>query len=93
MPTKDRLREVVTFIEPGNDDVTYTHAVFAQCFLPIRKLPNGGKFYEVRHGRAALLIDAGRLLNPADGRLRANGRAVGFGRPHRARAHQQPPHP
>jgi hypothetical protein len=28
----DRLLEVVTFVVPGSDDVTYTHAVFAQCF-------------------------------------------------------------
>ena len=63
-PSKDRLLELVSFVEPGSDDVTYTHAVFAQCFLPIRKLPNGGKRYEVRHGRAALLITAGDLLNP-----------------------------
>jgi hypothetical protein len=64
-PSKDRLLELVSFVEPGSDDVTYTHAVFAQCFLPIRKLPNGGKRYEVRHGRAALLITAGDLLNPS----------------------------
>jgi hypothetical protein len=68
-PSKDRLLEVVTFVVPGSDDVTYTHAVFAQCFLPLRKLPNGEKFYEVRHGRAALVIDAGRLLNPATQRF------------------------
>lgn len=64
-PSKDRLLETVTFVVPGSDDVTYTHAVFAQCFLPLRKLPKVQKFYEVRHGRAALIIDAGRLLNPA----------------------------
>ena len=38
-PTKDRLLEVVTYVVPGSDDVTYTHAVFGQRFLPIRKLP------------------------------------------------------
>lgn len=63
-PSKDRLLELVSLVEPGSDDVTYTHAVFAQCFLPIRSLRNGGKRYEVRHGRAALLITAGDLLNP-----------------------------
>ena len=29
-PSKDRLLETVTFVVPGSDDVTYTHAVFAQ---------------------------------------------------------------
>lgn len=61
---KNRLLELVAFVEPGSDGVTYTHAVFAQCFLPIRRLPHEGKRYEVRHGRAALLITAGDLLNP-----------------------------
>jgi hypothetical protein len=38
-PTKHRLLEVVTYVVPGSDDVTYTHAVVGQRFLPIRKLP------------------------------------------------------
>ena len=92
-PSKDRLLELVSFVEPGSDDVTYTHAVFAQCFLPIRRLPNGGKRYEVRHGRAALLITAGDLLNPATQQFVADGRAERFRRAHRARTHQQPHHP
>ncbi len=64
--SKGKLHELVAFVEPGSDDVvTYTHAVFAQCFLPIRRLPKDNKRYEVRHGgRAALLIAAGDLLNP-----------------------------
>lgn len=63
-PTKDRLLEVVTCVEPGSEDVTYTHAVFAQCFLPLRKLPKVQKVYEVRHGRATLAVVAGVLLDP-----------------------------
>lgn len=63
-PTKDRLHELVTCVVPGSDDVTFTHAVFAQCFLPLRKLPKVQKLYDVRHGRAMLAILAGVLLNP-----------------------------
>ena len=66
---KHRLLDLVSLVEAGSDDVTYTHAVFAQCFLPLRKLPAEQKFYEVRHGRAALVIDAGRLLNPTTTRF------------------------
>jgi hypothetical protein len=68
-PSKDRLLEVVTCVEPGSDDVTFTHAVFAQCFLPLRKLPKTQRLYEVRHGRAALLVDAGHLLSPVTKRF------------------------
>ena len=42
-PSKDRLLEVVTYVEPGSDDVTYTHAVFAQCFLPHPKASEGAE--------------------------------------------------
>ena len=68
-PTKDRLLETVTCVVPGSDDVTYTHAVFAQCFLPLRKLPKVQKFYEVQHGRATLAVVAGGLFNPATRRI------------------------
>jgi hypothetical protein len=68
-PSKERLLEVVTCVEPGSDDVTFTHAVFAQCFLPIRKLPKSQKLYEVRHGRAALAVLAGALLEPVSKRF------------------------
>lgn len=63
-PSHEELLELVRFVEPGSDDVTFTHAVFAQCFLPLRRLGETVKRYEVRHGRAALLINAGDLLNP-----------------------------
>jgi hypothetical protein len=46
------------------DDIAFTHSVFAQCFLPLRKLRNDAKRYEVRHGNASLLIKAGDLINP-----------------------------
>ena len=43
--TKHRLLDLVSLVEPGSDDVTYTHAVFAQCFLPLRRLPDNTKRY------------------------------------------------
>jgi len=53
-------------------DVGYTHAVMVQCFLPQR--PIAERTYDTTHGRAALSIEAGRLINPLQD-LRA-GRAV-----------------
>ena len=61
-PQKEELRDMVNYIVPSSDDVTYTHAVFAQCFLPLRRIRS--RRYEVRHGKAALLISAGDLLHP-----------------------------
>ena len=45
-------------------DVGYNHSVMMQCFLPQKRLPDDQRDYQVSHGRASLLIEAGRLANP-----------------------------
>lgn len=55
------------YLAPCDDDIIFNHSVFAQCFLPARKLPNNQRSFEVNHGRSSLAIDAGRLLNPNNG--------------------------
>ena len=47
------------------DDLSFTHSIFVQCFLPLRPLarPNHQR-WEVSHGSASLSIEAGRLANP-----------------------------
>lgn len=65
----DITAENVTSFAPASKDITFTHSVFAQCFLPLRKLRNDAKSYEIKHGNASLAIDAGRLLDPKTGDL------------------------
>ena len=65
----DLIPENLSIFPPTQDDITYTHSVFAQCFLPLRKLKNEAKAYEIQHGKASLAIDAGRILNPETGAL------------------------
>lgn len=65
----DLIPENVSTFAPTRHDIAFTHSVFAQCFLPLRKLRNDAKSYEIQHGRASLAIDAGRLLNPQTGKL------------------------
>lgn len=43
-------------------DVGYAHASLMQCFLPQR--PIAAREHEVSHGRASLVVEAGRLINP-----------------------------
>ena len=45
-------------------NVGYHHGVMMQCFLPQKRLPEGQLNYQVSHGRASLLIEAGKLANP-----------------------------
>ena len=59
--------ENITAFVPASNDVAFLHTIFAQCFFPLRKLRNGAKRYEIKHGRATLLIKAGDLLNPHTG--------------------------
>ena len=55
------------FGEPavGRDNLSFTHSIFVQCFLPLRPLtaPNNQR-WEVNHGSACLSIEAGRLADP-----------------------------
>jgi hypothetical protein len=55
------------FAEPivSRDDLSFTHSIFVQCFLPLRPLtaPNNQR-WEVTHGSASLSIEAGRLADP-----------------------------
>ena len=64
----DLIPENLSIFPPTRDDITFTHSVFAQCFLPLRK-PKDDKFYEVQHGRASLVIQSGVLLNPETGKF------------------------
>lgn len=41
----------------------YTHAVFCQCILPVRALPRDINHYQVKHGKASLMIQSGVMLD------------------------------
>ena len=45
-------------------NIGYHHGVMMQCFLPQKALPFDLREYEVHHGRATMVIEAGRLANP-----------------------------
>lgn len=63
----DMTAENVSTFPPTRHDITFTHSVFAQCFLPLRKLKDDARLYQVQHGRASLAIQAGVLLDPKTG--------------------------
>ena len=35
-----------------------------QCFLPQKALPNGRREWQVKHGRASMLVESGRVVIP-----------------------------
>lgn len=72
MKKKDALpltRDNVISTVLTKQDISFTHSVFAQCFLPFRKLPEGKKIHTVKHGKASFAVQAGVLLNPETGDL------------------------
>lgn len=48
----------------GSPTVGYQHSVMMMCFLPQKRLPSDQREYVVRHGKAALQVEAGSLANP-----------------------------
>ena len=46
------------------DRIVYHHSIMMMCFLPQKRLPAAQREYVVRHGRAALRIEAGSLIDP-----------------------------
>ena len=48
----------------GGPGLGFLHSVMMMCFLPQKRLPPAQREYVMRHGRAALGIEAGRLANP-----------------------------
>lgn len=57
----DASGEAITSVLGDDSPKIYTHAVFAQCVLPVRALPKEVSFYEVKHGNASLMIQSGVL--------------------------------
>ena len=47
------------------ESVVYHHSVMMMCFLPQKCLPMTQREYVIRHGHAALRIEAGTLIDPA----------------------------
>ena len=45
-------------------DIGFYHAIMMQCFLPQKALPNGRREWQVRHGRASMLVESGRVVIP-----------------------------
>lgn len=67
-PDQQELGLPLSAIDPRDltcDDIAYTHAVFAQCFLPVRS-KKGALRHQVNHGNASLIIRAGELIDPTE---------------------------
>ena len=45
-------------------DIGYCHGIMMQCFLPQKALPEGRRNWQVSHGRASMLVEAGRVIEP-----------------------------
>lgn len=50
--------------EPEPDELRFLHTILAQCSLPYREPPQGGRDYIRRNGKAALIVSAGFLMDP-----------------------------
>jgi hypothetical protein len=46
------------------EDLTYTHSVFVQCFMPVRHNERNQRRWQTNCGQTSLVIRAGELLKP-----------------------------
>ena len=58
-PSPDEIEDALV-----GRDVGFYHAIMMQCFLPQKALPNGRREWQVRHGRASMLVESGRVVIP-----------------------------
>lgn len=66
--SKAEIQEIIRHVILTRDDITYTHPIFMQCFLPQRALAAGTTHYQIDHGNASLRIKAGDLIDPSNPR-------------------------
>jgi replication initiator protein len=52
------------------DDLGFIHSIMAQCALPTARPPEGTLVWERQQGRARLLLEAGKVLDPQTGTYR-----------------------
>ena len=64
--TTKRLVDISAEImgEPEPDELRFLHTILAQCSLPYREPPAGGRDYIRRNGKAALIVSGGFLMDP-----------------------------
>lgn len=47
-------------------DIGYHHGIMAQCFMPQKEMPIETREWQVDHGRASLMIEAGRVADTSE---------------------------
>jgi hypothetical protein len=68
-PIQQRLLDLATDIATSPaEELAFQHSIMTQCALPTSKPPEGVLTWERQQGRARLLTDAGKALNPETGK-------------------------
>ena len=63
-PVAPREQTSLALFGETDGRIGYQHSVMMMCFLPQKRLPLSQRDFVVRHGRAALQIEAGSLMDP-----------------------------
>lgn len=75
---QQRLLDLGTDIaETPADELAFIHSVMAQASLPAARPPNDVLVWERRQGKATLLVEAGKALNPQTGHFEQLGLPYG----------------
>src|SRR4051812_29773502 len=67
-PTPQRPLDLATNIASTSpDELAFQHSILTQCSLPVARPADGTLTWKRRQGRARLLIEAGKVLDPRSG--------------------------
>ena len=68
-PVQRRLLDAASDIAMSEpEELAFQHSVCCQCALPTTKPPEGVSIWEKRQGRAYLMVEAGKVIDPKTGR-------------------------
>ncbi|MFL5280735.1 MAG: replication protein RepA [Rhodopila sp.] len=67
-PIQQRLLDFATdIVSTTAEDLAFQHSILTQCSLPIARPSDGTLVWERQQGRARLMIEAGKVLDPRTG--------------------------
>jgi hypothetical protein len=67
---QQRLLDLATDITTNRpEELKFYHTITCQCAVPSAKPDQGVRIWERRQGRATLLIEAGKVIEPRTGRF------------------------
>ncbi len=74
---RELAKEQIAARKAGNEDRHYIHSVVALCGFPYRRPPQEQQHFMRQYGKSSLVVQAGFLQDPSNGRMEPQGLPYG----------------